>query len=777
MQADLPILNAMQYDTGIPRMAPTKATRGSKRKDTASTPRTLEATDNSGRHGSSHTLASMAIDDSVAPEYEMMESSESNKKKLKRPAKPPPPLDSDDGEGDGDDGEHDQEGGKKRARGRPRIDIKDVTAADIRLAQRAYRNRKERAIVSLEKKVQALKDANEAMSNAFMRLHDFAVARGLLETNPDLASQLRQTTEIFLDMARQSSADEDEDEEDDACHVPLEGRSKTAAPTTTAPSTVPPPPGATEAVDSYEKRQRSIADAVMTFGYLTQQAVADRSHAHTGPSQPPEPPQQIMVPPLLHTRHVHGQAFSGMPFQQPLHLSARSYVQNDEVSGSFGMAIGALDSMGAASSEPSASGAPSYYSHIGSDSMANMASTSRSSNNSAVSLSPGAGVQNYDFTTQLGMVSSPMSSYPPYGSSAMPTSTAEIAPHLADTHEFMSTAAIGSPSTLPLPTRYPVNVPFGLRLRRQSIQAAYNLITAPDPPPEHFARVFGFCIMFEQVGQIRHRLRRGLESPIHYNSKFNKWELPYVTQTPDPEGEAYAPASDRCQGQNNSNSDHRGTNVRPVVPLINITLPGFEGAFFDCEEIEMYLQQRGVHIPPDTHNVIVEVDDSDFVVGGTSTSTADRGSHSSAGDSSVVDSSFGAVPPPAPSGRTGYVAPDLVSNRTATSKHTNPVDWNLSSGPNILGTITAASGRGANSNMSEETDMMASLMNMSSFVPFQAQNQQHSPATFPQRRLLTLDVDRFLSELVRRASCLGQTPGFREADVNEAFWRSTQSAS
>ena len=131
MQPDLSILNAMQYDIGIPRTATTRATRGSKRKITASTPRALEATDSPGRHSSSHNLASMTADDSVAPEDEILQSSETKKKKLKRPAKPLSLQDSDDGEGDGDAAELEREGGKKRARGRPRIDIKDVTAVDV----------------------------------------------------------------------------------------------------------------------------------------------------------------------------------------------------------------------------------------------------------------------------------------------------------------------------------------------------------------------------------------------------------------------------------------------------------------------------------------------------------------------------------------------------------------------------------------------------------------------------------------------------------------------
>ncbi|KAK1836792.1 hypothetical protein QBC39DRAFT_247386 [Podospora conica] len=116
------------------------------------------------------------------------------------------------------DEHHGEEEEKKRTRGRPRLDVKDETAADrrrtqIRLAQRAYRNRKENAIQTLEQKVQDLKDTNEEMSNVFMQLHDFAMSTGALDRNPEFGRQLRMTTEKFLALARKASEDGNKDDE------------------------------------------------------------------------------------------------------------------------------------------------------------------------------------------------------------------------------------------------------------------------------------------------------------------------------------------------------------------------------------------------------------------------------------------------------------------------------------------------------------------------------------------------------------------------------------
>ncbi|KAI9737313.1 MAG: hypothetical protein M1818_005846 [Claussenomyces sp. TS43310] len=102
-----------------------------------------------------------------------------------------------------DDGADDD---AKKTRGRPRLDLKDASAADrrrtqIRMAQRAYRNRKETTIASLEKQVQDLRGTNEQMTNIFMNLYDFAMQRGLATREPEVAKHLQSTTQQFLALA------------------------------------------------------------------------------------------------------------------------------------------------------------------------------------------------------------------------------------------------------------------------------------------------------------------------------------------------------------------------------------------------------------------------------------------------------------------------------------------------------------------------------------------------------------------------------------------------
>ncbi|EGX94646.1 bZIP transcription factor, putative [Cordyceps militaris CM01] len=94
---------------------------------------------------------------------------------------------------------------QKRARGRPRLDTKDETAADrrrtqIRLAQRAYRHRKDNAITNLEDKVKELEKNNADMSREFHRFHDLVLSKGLLDGSSEAISRLKAVTDRFLNL-------------------------------------------------------------------------------------------------------------------------------------------------------------------------------------------------------------------------------------------------------------------------------------------------------------------------------------------------------------------------------------------------------------------------------------------------------------------------------------------------------------------------------------------------------------------------------------------------
>ena len=106
-----------------------------------------------------------------------------------------------------------------RHRGRPRLDTKDQTAADrrrtqIRLAQRAYRQRKETTISGLNKRVISLEQTIQDMHTVFSAFEDEATAAGVRSWNPVLAASLDRSAAAFTELAKNGVHDPDAEGED-----------------------------------------------------------------------------------------------------------------------------------------------------------------------------------------------------------------------------------------------------------------------------------------------------------------------------------------------------------------------------------------------------------------------------------------------------------------------------------------------------------------------------------------------------------------------------------
>ncbi|KAL6253222.1 hypothetical protein RBB50_000945 [Rhinocladiella similis] len=115
------------------------------------------------------------------------------------------------------EGEGHQPEGKKQ-RGRPRLDTQDETAADrrrtqIRLAQRAYRHRKETTISALKEKVMGLQNTIDQMNKTFLTLHDNMVDAGILTSHYTLGRQLQAATEEFVALAKITASESDDEDE------------------------------------------------------------------------------------------------------------------------------------------------------------------------------------------------------------------------------------------------------------------------------------------------------------------------------------------------------------------------------------------------------------------------------------------------------------------------------------------------------------------------------------------------------------------------------------
>jgi len=104
----------------------------------------------------------------------------------------------------------------KKQRGRPRLDTQDETAADrrrtqIRLAQRAYRHRKETTISALKQKAQELRSTIDQMNKTFGVLHDNLVDAGVLHSHHALTQQLKAAAEEFVSLSKRAPPESDEE--------------------------------------------------------------------------------------------------------------------------------------------------------------------------------------------------------------------------------------------------------------------------------------------------------------------------------------------------------------------------------------------------------------------------------------------------------------------------------------------------------------------------------------------------------------------------------------
>ncbi|KAI9810612.1 MAG: hypothetical protein M1827_006174 [Pycnora praestabilis] len=127
----------------------------------------------------------------------------------------------------------------RKQRGRPRLDARDATAADrrrtqIRLAQRAYRLRKETTISSLKKRVDALEGTIDEMSRSFLRFNESAMASGIMQLKPEFAQDSREMTQHFLSLAKVADLKIDHEDENSG-DASMQDRESTEAEVLTSP--------------------------------------------------------------------------------------------------------------------------------------------------------------------------------------------------------------------------------------------------------------------------------------------------------------------------------------------------------------------------------------------------------------------------------------------------------------------------------------------------------------------------------------------------------------
>ena len=296
-------------------------------------------------------------------------------------------------------------------------------------------------------------------------------------------------------------------------------------------------------------------------------------------------------------------------------------------------------------------------------------------------------------------------------------------------------------------------------------------------------RVFGFARLFETTEQIRERtiavLNRTRHQPLH------NWNYPFHHLGGAGTHFRGGGAGDRGGGgAGDGGAETRGFRFGPMDATTsqirdslltisqNIRMPGLQGLFWDCDEVEWYMRQNGVVIPDVAadfcpvgvlpagcfqyqdvrHHDEREVHPREANVpdGEPAASTQSGGGAGGLGEESAAPWQYGpAAPGMAMQPQHGFPAPHVSMPENA-YQHSSAV---AATGPIGSGAVTGK----------------AVHLDITKFLNGKFSFPTPGMGCHSWERKGSTDCAYGIG-LTSRAACLGRTPGFRPKDVDAAFW-------
>ncbi|ROT43769.1 hypothetical protein SODALDRAFT_327983 [Sodiomyces alkalinus F11] len=648
----------------------------------------------------------------------------------------------------------------KKKRGRPKLDTNDETALDrrrtqIRLAQRAYRNRKESTIQSLEARVKELQDNNERMNIAFMELYNFAINCRIFESQPEFGRELQATTQVFVSLAsRSASQDSARGEAGDSsafARQPYQLGARTShrpagdgggGPTCNTQSNGRDGRGSSDT--------NHIGGQRILYGGIV---VTHEPEPEPEPEPGPEPQNSSASAAALHATTTTSSWSSPPPVSQPPAAPATG-------------------------SSPTSAQAQAH---------AHTTATQASVRDASFPFGMSSALDSVTFTT---------------------TNTNTLLTRNPQAASLPLLAGIDPYATLPPPASFShLERTFGRRLQRFALEQALRLLTLPDPPPTFYAAVFGFCLLFESRERITTRIANCLS--VNQRENLCNWRFPFLhlggagTFFPelnnldtvdlaasmrdagagiiDPVAGIDVPddssndnvftartdcASDGLPLGNRGTVDlhrsHLGRDTLfgqgPWDPLVEetrdmrvdhkmrITTPGFEGNFYDCDEVEWYLRTRGIIISPGADKVTATIPLDAFPPVHHHDAQPEQNTNFDA----VIDNSID---------EWLTIKDGMAGDVSSRDSVGIPTPW------------TGSAGSGSGSAPKTPGSVFSSTVWGDAAFGSMAVDALGRPITpGPDKLTVTIDVAMLVQELAVRSVCLGRTPGIRPKDVNAAFW-------
>ncbi|KAF2100601.1 hypothetical protein NA57DRAFT_74203 [Rhizodiscina lignyota] len=643
----------------------------------------------------------------------------------------------------------------KKARGRPRVEAQDETAADrrrtqIRLAQRAYRQRKETTIASLKKQVGDLQSTIDEMNKSFLNFNDRAVSSGVIGLNADLARELRATTEHFLTLARNASSgasgSDGEDQEEEQLAIEAPRKSKPTP--TTGPHE--------QELDLTMNESNVLRD--IGWGYT--QTIGDTSNSSS--TRASAEPQNEFLP--------------GVKMNDAPHLLQRFRESNSTLN----LPFFGLDDLQASTTTGD------EIMDITSNSNAHNYGLNLSQFNAMIPSPPAISDKaQVDSSATLTLADGPFAIFP---SASRALATPPIASPMISTK-------------LGLPYTYSFQeTTFARRLHRAAIERGFHLISQAELRPQRFAEVFGLTLRFSTRNDVRARLRQILSrgpgesldnhggpylnfggAGTHYAKRDSDRNIIKGSQ------KRIGPFGRLPQLQNTEQSIGMDLAETMMLSQTDDQVPdGYEGEWLDPTDVEGYLQERGLKLEAQAHFVEGEVSDIDEealgpeILSSTPTVSNDFSPPYARSPNTVV----GLGEKDKRSGESPWngIFHDLAAFDRVSGFDTNslfPDGMGLDFGG--IGRINdfSSSAWFDDPNFGSGTSPVLTTGSTAESVNEPAMEFSRGGATGTamvsakrRKRSVTVDVGKMIDELIRGAVCLGRTPGFRRTDVDQALHNS-----
>ncbi|KAI0878691.1 hypothetical protein GGS24DRAFT_371170 [Hypoxylon argillaceum] len=552
----------------------------------------------------------------------------------------------------------------KRARGRPRLgtgdqqDMKERRKEQIRVAQRAYRTRKETAITDLEAKVAELEAENAEVNATFKSLlMDYVDKNSISAQIPELGRRLGQFQAV---LAQRSSkvANRKSDK------VPSDAKSL---------------------VDGSVQTDQSR---------LESQAVGD------GPALPATQQPQQLLGGIIVTHEPESQA-------------------------------------------------------IGQDITHTMNSSLEDGSYTLIKM---PNPENASFSLNLGFLENPMSAWSPTQWDSLP----------------MLTSGAFWEKT------------FGRRLHRRTTEKAAKLLSMSNPPYDTMHRVFGFVRNYASLENIRWRVEATLSRSA--NEDLNAYAQPFhqiggsgthyasdAKTIPFPNG---APFPNTGLGMGPFNEKTTTVGDELLDALQRSTFPGWQGEWFDSYEVEQFLAQKSINLPPGGDGY-VEIPPGEFYDNPLSDRMSPTKTTQQAAAPRKVTSDFNVSPEGIPmhstqqamAGNAQYPSP--VSSIDSVLPIPAVADmWP----PGPMGSNYMAISQGMPS-------IMPSLLAYHNTGPLGFHDSSNFGYSSPAMNIIGgqnlnkrvwFSVEKFIESLGSRGTCLGKGPAFRKKDIVAAFWEAVK---